>query len=283
MTAAVDGAKAAVRSALKVGVWVDDDLTQIDTAYARKLLGLGITEAALMVNRMNATRGSEPWKLRAPETTIIRAARALRAEGVDVVLTCWPRPDQAQIAALEADMGPLMRDARAVALEVDAEANWHPRFLRGFASMAEASSHLVARLREAAQGARVEMTTFAQHGENGRGAHIAPLVDACFPQAYSVNERGGSRVPWDHPFGPGSMQTLTHEGAVKAGAKLIGLGLAAYEQSWPGHTPDEAMRIALDRAASLGVTHVRYWSSKWIVGARGQAYPKRVIKAVTGA
>jgi hypothetical protein len=264
---------------LKVGVWVDDEFTKIDAAFAERLLATGITEACLMTNKMNAHRSAEPWKLRAPETTIVRAARTLREAGIEVVLTCWPRPSKTQIATLVEDMAPLMRDTKAVGLEVDAEANWTFRFLEGFTTMGHAAEHLAEQLRVAAQGARVEMTTFALHRENSKDAELAPLVNAIFPQAYSVNERDGKEIPWDHPFGPGNMQEVTLEHARKTGCATVGLGLAAYEQSWPGHTIEEAMHVALERARSLGVEHVRYWSSKWIVGTRAQAAARKAITA----
>lgn len=284
---AADGASAAGTAAtssaaprLKIGVWVDDPFVRIDADFAARLRACGVTEAALMTNRMNATRSSPPWELRSPATTIVRAARTLREAGLEVVLTCWPRPARAQIAELHADMLELMRDTGSVALEVDAEANWTARFLEDFTTLRHAAEHLHDVLRDAAGGALVEMTTFAQHAENMRGAALAPLVDRVFPQAYSVNERGGKRVPYDHPFGPGNMQRLTYADARKTGARSIGLGLAAYEQRWPGHRPEDAMRVALEAARDLGVTHVRYWSSKWIVGAQAQAYARR---AITGA
>jgi hypothetical protein len=282
---AIVGADAAHHAAelatkLKVGVWVDDEFTKIDARFAERLKAAGITEAALMVNKSNTRRSDEPWKLRAPETTIVRAARTLREAGIEVALTCWPRPSRSQIAELAQDMAPLMRDTRATALEVDAEANWTFRFLEDFTTMGNAAQHLVEQLRVAAAGARVEMTTFAQHRENGKDADIAPLVDAIFPQAYSVRERDGALIAWDHPFGPGNMQELTFQNARKTGAKAIGFGLAAYEQSWPGHTIEEAMRVALERTRALGVTHVRYWSSKWVVGTRAQTAARKAITAV---
>lgn len=45
----------------------------------------------------------------------------------------------------------------------------------------------------------------------------------------------------------------------------IGCGLAAYDQSWPGRTPEEAMQVAWDQALSLGATEIRFWSSEWLI------------------
>jgi hypothetical protein len=269
-------------SPLRVGVWVDDAFTQIDRAYAARLRALGIDEACLMINQMNAHASAEPWRLRAPATSITHAARVLTDAGLDVVLTCWPRPSTSQLNALHDEMKTLMRATDARALEVDVEANWHARFLDGFSTMDAAASVALDCLRDAACGAHVELTTFPRHEENGPRARLAPHVDATFPQAYSVNERDGRAVPWDHAYGPGKMQSLTHASATHTRCPRIGLGLAAYEQRWAGHTQEDAMQTALETARALGVTHVRYWSAKWIVGARGQPWARNAIKRAKG-
>jgi len=55
----------------------------------------------------------------------------------------------------------------------------------------------------------------------------------------------------------------------------VGCGLAAYDQSWPGHTPEEAMQLAWDTALSLGCKELRFWSSEWLIddiGNKGNGY-----------
>jgi len=59
----------------------------------------------------------------------------------------------------------------------------------------------------------------------------------------------------------------------------IGCGLAAYDQTWPGHSPEEAMQKAWDQALEEGCTEIRYWSSEWLInetfsygGNKGNSY-----------
>lgn len=281
VSAAVTGAQAALAAVpTKVGAWIDCPLTSIDTEYVRRMRACNITTAAIMTNRMNAVRSAEPWRLLAPETTIVRAANVFRAGGMDVVLTCWPRPSKSQIALLAASMTGLMRDTRAVALEVDLEANWHPRYLDGFKSMKAAAAHLVDTLREVANGARVEVTTFPGHAEARPGALVSAHVDALIPQAYSVRNRSHGKIAWDDELGPGRIQRMSYANAIATGCPHVAMGLAAYDQAWPGHTIGEAMGVAIETTRALGCREIRYWSSKHIVGKFGQT---AVRKAISGA
>jgi len=272
---------------LVVGAWVDDAFASIDADYAARFRETGMVEAALMCNRMNATKASPKWELREKPAAIARAAYRLRDAGVSIILTCWPRPDREQLQRLESDMRALVEAIDPVAIEVDCEANWDRGHLAGFRTMAEAAAELVAVLRRLAGGKRrVELTTYPFHAENGAGALVAPHVDLLLPQAYSVTERGGKPVAWDSQLGPGRMQALTLERAAQTGAPasaLTACGLAAYEQRWPGVRPEEAMRVALHAARDRGVSRVRYWSSKWIVGALAgrQPWAARAIREAT--
>jgi len=271
-----------------IGAWVDDAFASIDAEYAARFRETGLVEAALMCNRENGRVGSPAWELRERPAAIARAAYRLRDAGVAIVLTCWPRPDREQLAKLESDMRALVEAIDPVAIEVDVEGNWARRHMRGFRTMTEASGELVAVLRRLAGAKRrIELTTYTYHAENGEGALVAPHVDLLLPQAYSVNDRGGSPVAWDSELGPGRMQALTLGRAAQTGAPesaLTACGLAAYEQRWPGIRPEVSMQRALDEARSRGVSRVRYWSSKWIVGALGAKQPwcERFIRSVAG-
>ena len=55
----------------------------------------------------------------------------------------------------------------------------------------------------------------------------------------------------------------------------IGCGLAAYDQTWPGRTPEEALQKAWDQALAEGCTEIRFWSSEWLIndmGNKGNSY-----------
>jgi len=45
----------------------------------------------------------------------------------------------------------------------------------------------------------------------------------------------------------------------------VGCGLAAYDQSWPNRTPQEAMQKAWDQSVAEGCTEIRFWSSEWLI------------------
>ncbi len=45
----------------------------------------------------------------------------------------------------------------------------------------------------------------------------------------------------------------------------IGCGLAAYDNTFPGHSPEEAMDKDFDTAVSEGCKEIRYWSSEWLI------------------
>jgi len=60
-----------------------------------------------------------------------------------------------------------------------------------------------------------------------------------------------------------------------ANTPQIGCGLAAYDQTWPGHTPEEAMQKAWDTAVAEGCLELRFWSSEWLIddmGNKGNSY-----------
>ena len=59
----------------------------------------------------------------------------------------------------------------------------------------------------------------------------------------------------------------------------VGCGLAAYDQTFPGHTPEEALDKAFDTAVAEGCKEIRFWSTEWLIeaglpggGGKGNAY-----------
>lgn len=267
------------------GAWIDHAVLGVTPDFAHELRGLGMTEGAIMTNRMNTRRSDPPWSLRAGRDTYAHAAENLHAAGVSVILTCWPRPAKTQIDALEADMAKLVKACGAVALEVDVEGNWDRKHLAGFPTMKDAAAYLLIALRRAAGGARLELNTYPYHSENGEGADLAPHFDLLIPQAYSVNSRAGKDIAWNDPtLGPGAMQRMTMQRAKQTGAKpaaLTACGLAAYEQRFHGHDPKDAMREAIRAAQGMGASRLRWWSSKWIVGKMATPYAGLVIREVS--
>jgi hypothetical protein len=271
-------------SKVEIGVWGDDAPSRMAKKhYAQRLAALGITNVALMMNRANVSRDAEPWDLRWKDRNeegwhddaICEVAENLATCGIDVILTSWPRPDKRQIDSMVPDMADLLKATRAKAWEVDVEGNWHTRHLKHFKGMAEAGQYLAEAMKSVTDplGIRTESTTFGHHAELGRYPTVTHLLDVAVVQGYSVAERQGKPYPWHGYLGPGRHQQWIYARAKKAGAKEVVMGLAAYEQNFPGRSALRAMKIAYDKSVELGVSGVRYWSSKWILGARAHQTP----------
>jgi hypothetical protein len=274
---------------VKVGAWIDDAAGLVLTSdYVDALNAIGITEAALMVNKANTAEDDPPWKLRWKREQIVTAAEMFREAGIEVVLTVWPRPEPGQIDQMCATLEKLVAAVEVTAIDMDAEGNWTERFVHGFQSIDQASLYLHDKLRKLAPAARLELTTYPFHPELKAAPSLSRLVDVITPQAYSRYNKGEEKYGWNETLGPWGMQqlALTRAGSVASEnphRPLLVCGLAAWDQTFPDFPPEEVMQRALDAAVSLGVDHVRYWSSKWIVGKKANEYSARFIKEIPKA
>jgi hypothetical protein len=275
-------AAAQARGPAKLGVWLDDrPRTALDEAFFDELVRLHLDVVAVMVHRSTAG-GGPMWRPRWTAAQLDELRELAQPRGIELVLTTWPLPNRAQLETFARELPAMLEASAAVGLEVDTEGNWTQARLEGYADMDEAAAALVDTLRAAAAptGARLELTTYPLHPENGPEARVAPHMDRLFPQAYSVAERKGRAVAWDGRLGPGGIQTLSVGRAcqipgVTEGGPELALGLAAYDQTYPERTPAEAMQRALDRARALGAVELRYWSSKWILGHMSESSSMR--------
>lgn len=271
-----------------IGAWGDDPPRMMASAsYIQKLHDHGISEVALMMNRANISKNAEPWDLRWSDRgeegwhddEIGEIGEAYAKAGIGIILTTWPLPQKAQIDAMCEDMVGLLKITKAKAFEVDTEGNWLTKRLEGFASMDDAAEYLVASMRSALVAAGIpngitESTTFAHHADLSRFPAVAPRVDRVAVQAYSTSPRSSGPVAWDSYLGPGRHQEWALNRTRNAGAKEVVMGLAAYKQrGFKGRSPTEAMSVAYDKTIELGVHHVRYWSTKWIVGVQSKNAP----------
>lgn len=264
------------------GLWIDDAPKLVmSTEYLDRFREHGFGTAAVMLETADA--GFDPkWST----AEIAKLGEALRTHDVELVLTVWPEPRVEYLAQLVEKLPAILRASGAAALEFDAESNWHRKKLVGFKNLGEASDALVKVVRSFRElDVRSELTTFTMHGENSRNADLADDVDRVYPQGYSVRNRSDAegrpfQVPWEHEYGPGKMQRLTFDRALavpkKNGRPIVCCGLAAYDQEgWPGHTPGEAMTVAYREALRYQPKEVRWWSSKWVIGARRRPYASR--------
>jgi hypothetical protein len=199
---------------------------------------------------------------------------------IELVLTTWAYPRRGQIDALCRQMRELMRAGPVVGWENDVEFNWNSRVaVVGFPSLDAAGDYLIEQVTAVCkeQDARAEFTTFTEHAENSARADVTPHADRISLQAYSVSSRkdseGRSRpVAWSGNEGPGKMQVRTLDRAalipgIADGQPQVCVGLASYLQNFPGHSVDEAMRLAVHTACShkVPVVELRWWSIKHIL------------------
>jgi hypothetical protein len=275
---------------LRLGCWIDDSPNiVVQKKYFDELQRIGIGSVAVMINKSTTPLRAKTWSLNWNTSQLAKLGLLAKARDIEVVLTTWPLPTKASLDAMKADMPGFMQAAQAVAFEVDTESNWTVKRLnkKDFPTLDDAAKAFAAMMRASipAKG-RLELTTFAEHGENGVKATLAPLVDRLLPQAYSVSKQpGGQLVDWSKSrYSPGKMQdfTLGRTATVPgAGSQLeVGCGLAAYGQRWKGHTEAEAMELAFRRAVAHGCAEIRFWSSKWILGAKKNGYAASFIQSV---
>jgi len=280
-----------VPATLKLSLWLDDAPKKIATPeYFDKLLELGVTNVALMINRANTRPELPPWELRWREDKIRRATELAAERSITSVLTIWPQPNKLVIDASMKDIEQLIVLPGVEALEVDTEGNWRQWALDGFPNMKEAGRYLALKMREVCElngHAHTELTTFPSHTENGPDAVVAKFMDVLLTQCYSTSSRKRNgedwAVPWSHRYGPGRMQDwgMARAALVPGTRKHLACGLAAWEQEgWPGVQPQAAMAKAMQAAIAGGAAEIRLWSSKFVVGHRHNGYSEQFCRDV---
>jgi hypothetical protein len=280
-----------VARAPSIGVWVDDvPSTVLDERFFARLEALELSTIAVMVQACTASRSEAAWRARWKPAQLERLRELASARGIAIVLTTWPLPDREALSSYARALPELLAASGAEALEVDAEGNWDASRLAGFSSMGDAGKALVETMRvlAAPHRAKLELTTYPFHAENGAHAEVAPYMDRLFPQAYSVAQRRNGSVDWSGPYGPGRMQDTTVARSKKVpgvseGRVSLGLGLAGYDQRFDGRSPRDALSLAFNRATELGAVELRYWSSRWIIGSTSSGSPARAFLASRSA
>lgn len=263
------------------GLWVDcPPADVVREPYFGELRRHGLTEASLMYER-----SGPGFDERYTDRQLELAGKHARGHDVEIGMTLWPEPDRAYLDELEQRLPELLAILGAAFLDLDKESNWRRAKLRGFRTMAHAAARLLEILDAVLPtlDVRLDSNTYPFHAENGPNALIAPRARRRYGQAYSVWERDVDGEPfhvdWGDPLlGPGAMQRRTIERSrTVPGDGLIGCGLAAYDQRWPGREPEEAMRVAFDAAIAEGVRHFRWWSSRYVVGRSSNGYASRFL------
>jgi hypothetical protein len=268
-----------------LGIWIDDSPAKIATAaYWDRVAEHGFGVAALMLEGFEG--GFDP---RYSLDLLEKVHKLCCERDIEIALTTWPEPTLKYMAQLEEKIGSYLAASGAAELEIDAEGNWLPSSIPkdktgkptgGFPNLDKAGDALVQTLERIQKkcDVRTALTTYPFHLENSKSADLSTMVDRVFGQAYSVRNRTNGVVAWGSRYAPGGMQrtclerSRTIPGVGTTSGPLICCGLAAYDQVWPGHTPEEAMRLAYDEACKYEPMEIRYWSSKWILGAKENNY-----------
>lgn len=263
------------------GIWIDDPPSMVaKPPYWDELKRHGISTVGIMLESIG--NGFNPMY---SEADLIGIRGMALSRDIEVALTVWPEPNKQYLDELRAEIGKYIVASGAAALEFDAESNWIPKKVVGFANLHAASEYLAQIMQELRDKyhVRIELTTFTEHTENSAKADLATHVDRLLPQAYSVRNRSDGVVAWTDKYGPGNMQRRTLDNAkqVKGTHKLC-CGLAAYDQTWDTHTALQAMQTAWDAATAYGVEEVRFWSSKWVIGIKKNGYASQFLLSLVG-
>lgn len=270
-----------------LGVWIDDPPYEVRTPqYWDLLVEHGFSTAAIMLEKLEGG-----WDPKYTPAELERVGKLCLERDIELVLTTWPEPSVEYMKNFRAGIKPLLEISGASGLEYDAEGNWTKKKLKGYPSLDVAGDHLVEIFKEIASeiDCRSELTTFPGHVENTKSADVAPHADRVLPQAYSVRNRTKGVVPWNGTYGPGGMQHHTLRRALEipgvgtTSGPLISCGLAAYDQTWPGFSPEEAMMVAVKTAMQYQPVELRFWSSKWIFGFKSNGYASKFIKSLPSA
>jgi hypothetical protein len=279
-----------------LGLWGDNPRRDILTPDFFRVLGeeMGFDLVALMIDRHD----KDPTFTYKPKH-VERALNLADPGAIEVVLTTWPYPDKDQIDQQCLQMDELLSVGPVAAWEVDLEFNWKSKkrvkgrwvnMVHGFPNLDKAGDYLVDKMQElcAKHQVRFEMTSFTQHTENSSRADVAPEANRLLVQAYSVDTRNEEEVGWGSRNGPGRMQKFTLDRTLKVpGVNTVGprlgVGLAAWDQRFKGHKPEEAMLVALEATMLYNPIDIRWWSSKHIINVksrRANPYALKFLKTL---
>jgi hypothetical protein len=259
---------------MKVSVWIDCGWARIRDhldAHLAALRELGITRVCVMCNQP----GDKLFNLSSFPAPCARVfAAELRPLGIGLTMTIWPRPTREYLTAMGAELPELAAELGAD-IELDIEGQWtETAAQRAGWSLVDAEQYLLGSLRPTPTGPRLGVTSHL-----GRPQwRIAREVDYLALQAYSYCAAAEPAREWHGYAGPGQWQRRAIREAVEehVGLGRLIIGLAAWDQDWPGHLAVEAMQQAWEPCEGVGLAEVRYWSWTWIAGRsggnRGYAY-----------
>ncbi|MES2899519.1 MAG: hypothetical protein V4723_07310 [Pseudomonadota bacterium] len=270
------------------GMWVNAP-AKFDTAQVSFLQSIGVRRVHLMLTN-DITPYRDCSSATAPKQ-IVSAEKMARAIGIatdaglKVFATSYIPPSKDVIDRMvhtNSLLGRAIAASDLAGVEYDIEGQWVKAKVCGFANHRAAVDYLVARTRALRPSLAVGVTV---HYGRLTSAEIAiEKFDWISAQAYSkcpllqcAEHRADVRRPpkgavaplksyrravssaWDNPDNqPGTMQRNVAR-RLGTGKQIVVLGLPAYSQFWnSNHTVTEAMQLAHEAAADLGVQDARY-------------------------
>lgn len=212
-------------------------------------------------------RGALPTAKASHLTGLLSAAKA---EGLKAIATFYVYPRRTEIEQLTNPSDGIVKrllDAGAESIEYDLEGQWSKHPACGYANHADALKGLIERTRALRPGLSVGITTHTGRFPDERIDF--GTADYISLQAYSTCKPGDC-PEWNAHDGPGKKQERALK-ALSTFKKPSIIGLAAYQQSWPGHSINEAMARSRDAAmariggSDIPTLGISYWSSRWIL------------------
>lgn len=256
------------------GVWVQSprkmnplDLSKLKTYHIDRVHLMATDPQEKTPTSCSDDRGATPT---AKTSHLVDLVKAAKSDGLKVIVTFYIYPRITEIEFLTNSASGVVKqllDAGAESVEYDLEGQWSKHPACGYATHADALKALVERTRALRSGVSIGITTHT--GRFPDKKIDFGMADYLSLQAYSTCKPGDC-PDWSSSDGPGKKQEKALK-ALSAFEKPSIIGLAAYQQSWPGHTINEAMASALDasiihingdNSPTIGVS---YWSSRWIL------------------
>jgi hypothetical protein len=264
---------------MKHGIWWDlgsGHSVKRAEKYAGRIKRAGLDHVAIMLNSSSvASDGTAVWKWSG--SRLAAFCTALCERGLTVGYSVWARPQPAYMDSLKRGLADRVQPYRPHRLEADLEGKWRARYVKGFADLHEAGDALLALLRP--YGLTIECTSYPLHSEYGERPTFADEVDVVCPQAYSYYKHNKRSRGWLGRYGPGAMQRLALSRVATSG-KIVVCGLAAYSQTFPEHSPHEAMRTAYRAATTGRPSEIRWWSAKQLWGHKHNHYALGSIRTL---
>ncbi|MVW87875.1 hypothetical protein EI969_18320 [Pseudomonas sp. PB101] len=254
------------------GIWWKNP-AKVQDSLIKKLQDMGMRRVHIMLtDTPTVVSKCSLATLPKPSSTVNQLktlTHTLQQKNMYIIATVYLPPTKAAVnALLDPDSGPV--PALIVkgidAIELDLEGDWKLHPPCGYTSHIAAFQDFKDRVKSIKQDMPVGITTHTSH----IGEIEIPLAAADYVslQAYSKCPASNCKA-FDNYTGPGKFQKYSI-GKMKNLKIPIVLGLAAYRQTWPGHTLDEAMRLALNATTGIMATDSRvlgysYWSTSTII------------------